>query len=95
MAKWANEKKLSTLKASQKGNIIVFSAGKEKAEVHMKGSDIAKVVYTHAGTKTVVQNKDFLRQIFIRRCLSRVRMIVARPRGVDRVTVLFEEITES
>jgi len=58
MAKWVNEKKLSSLGASLRGNVITFSAGKEKAEVYLKGSDIAKVIYRHAGTKTVIQNKD-------------------------------------
>ena len=57
MATWSTDKRLATLKAQKKGNVLVFQAGKEKAEVHLKGGDIQKVVYSHGKDKTTIANR--------------------------------------
>ena len=57
-SKWNNEKKLSTLRADFKDDVLIFEAGDEKAEVYLDGSNIKKVVYYNAGKKTVLDDKD-------------------------------------
>ena len=54
MATWINEKRLSTLSADMEGNVLIFKAGDEKAEVYLAGSSIEKVVYTYAGKTTAI-----------------------------------------
>ncbi len=47
---WSNERRLATLEASGAGEILVFGAGTERAEVHLAAGTIAKVV---CGSTTV------------------------------------------
>ncbi len=56
--KWANEKKLDTLKVKGSDNVLYFEAGDEKAVVYLKDEDILKVEFSLSGEKTVIHNKD-------------------------------------
>ena len=50
--------RLPTLKATRKGSVLTFHAGREKAEVHLKAGDIARVVYWSGGKRTEIRNKN-------------------------------------
>lgn len=54
---WSTEKRLPTLKAYSRDSILLFEAGDEKAEVHLDGSDIRKVVYANRDNEVVIENK--------------------------------------
>lgn len=54
---WSNAKKLSTLSAHIRNKVLIFKAGKERAEVHLDGANIRKVVYTNAGKRTTIDAK--------------------------------------
>ena len=56
--KWNNEKKLLTLNADYQNEVLIFKAGKEKAEVYIGKNDIQKVVYFHDGKETIVDQKE-------------------------------------
>lgn len=56
--KWNNEKKFLTLNADYQNEVLIFKAGKEKAEVHIVENDIQKVVYSHDGEETIVDQKE-------------------------------------
>lgn len=55
---WCNEKRLLTLNAKGGNDLLVYEAGNEKAEVHIAGRDISKVVCLAGGKTTVVGNGD-------------------------------------
>lgn len=46
---WINEPKFETLSVSGEGDVLIYIAGDEKAELHLKGADIEKVVFTRGG----------------------------------------------
>lgn len=57
--KWSNKAQFDTLRATGKNNVLVYKASGERAEVHLKGGTISKVIFKNAGGKPVViRTKD-------------------------------------
>ncbi len=55
---WINEPKFETLSVSGEGDVLIFTAGDERAELRLKGNEIEKVVFTHEGKSYVISAED-------------------------------------
>jgi len=55
---WCNEKRLITLRAGGDRDVLIYEAGAERAEVHLQGKDIGKVVFHSGGKGKVIESKD-------------------------------------